>query len=228
MRPILHKLFHFLGLQPAFNPADYWEQRHQTHQDQLASVGHICQSEAENEVDYDIKIDHITSAISRALGTVKGKSILDAGCGIGILSEILVKQGANVCGVDFSQAAVSIARQRVPVGRFEDLPLELLSYEASFDGVVCMDVLFHVIDDDKWKLTFSRLAAAVKPDGSIIIQEMLDNITEESGPSHVRWRTLDHYRAFLAQLGLEISSLEKYLLPSEGVSKAILTIRHPR
>ena len=46
------------------------------------------------------------------LGSVKGKRVLDAGCGEGYLSRKLDRLGAEVTGVDFSSEMLAMARER--------------------------------------------------------------------------------------------------------------------
>lgn len=223
----MQRVGRLLVFRDSFDPAAYWESRHQRNRDSLASVGHICLSEAENEADYVEKIQHVLAALVSALGNLRGKCILDAGCGIGMLTKALVDEGAEVCAVDLSGSALSAARRRAPTARFACTPLEVLSYDRAFDAVVSMDVLFHVIDDEKWRRTLSQFAAAIKAGGVILIQEML---TEVHGPrpSHVRWRTLEDYKAALVESGLSISSVESYRLSNEHVEKSILTVRAAR
>lgn len=48
------------------------------------------------------------------LGDVKGKILLDAGCGEGYLSRMLTRQGAIVTGVDFSTTMLDMAKSRTP------------------------------------------------------------------------------------------------------------------
>ena len=54
----------------------------------------------------------LNPVLFQLLGNVKGKSILDAGCGEGYLSRLLAKQGAVVIGVDFSEEMLAIAQER--------------------------------------------------------------------------------------------------------------------
>src|SRR5688572_2649348 len=42
---------------------------------------------------------------------IKGKNVLDIGCGGGILTEALAKQGAMATGIDMSDAAIETAKQ---------------------------------------------------------------------------------------------------------------------
>ena len=54
------------------------------------------------------------------LGDVRGKRILDAGCGEGYLSRLLARRGANVTAVDYSKEMLRIAQERTP----NDLDIE--------------------------------------------------------------------------------------------------------
>ena len=207
---------------PAFDASTYWEQRHRKCGTSLRSVGHINLSDADNAADYAVKLQHMISAIARS-GALKGKAILDAGGGIGLLAEAMIDEGAEVCVADISATAIANAKRRAPTAKFECRPIETLAYQAAFDVVVCMDVLHHVVDDAKWKRVLSRLGAAVKPGGVILIQETPAEMGD--APPHVRWRTLEDYRKALAEIGFRISDVESYDLPRQAIQKTILTVR---
>lgn len=76
--------------------------------------------------------------------------ILDMGCGGGILSEALARAGANVTGVDVSQSAIQVARlhanqQGLEIAyHYGDAEEFAQAHLASFDAVVCMEMLEHV------------------------------------------------------------------------------------
>ncbi len=79
----------------------------------------------------------------------QGKSVLDLGCAGGFMAEALAERGANVRGIDPAGEAIAAAQAhaqqsghniRYDVGVGEALPYE----DASFDAVVCVDVLEHV------------------------------------------------------------------------------------
>lgn len=80
-----------------------------------------------------------------------GKRVLDLGCAGGFMAEALVARGAQVTGIDPAAQAIDAARAhaaaaghdiRYDVGVGEALPYA----DASFDAVVCVDVLEHVQD----------------------------------------------------------------------------------
>jgi ubiquinone/menaquinone biosynthesis C-methylase UbiE len=100
---------------------------------------------------------------------VKGKRVLDAGCGPGIYSEWLIEHGAEVVAVDASPKMIELARQRLgPTAdvRQADLskPLTFL-HDSSFDIVLCPLVLEYIED---WHSTFAEFYRVLRPGGHFI------------------------------------------------------------
>ena len=95
--------------------------------------------------------DGYVDAVSRALhvmGDLRGKAVLDVGCGWGGLSRVLANCGAKLTMVDPNPPHVEIARARVPdgtgiVGSGADLAGVGLA-QASFDHVFVYSVIEHV------------------------------------------------------------------------------------
>lgn len=101
---------------------------------------------------------------------VKGSLILDAACGPGKYSEILLSQGAIVTGFDISPKMIKLAQERNETqGTFfvHDLsmPFEMLRNE-SFDTVLCALALHYVED---WTLTIKEFCRVLKPNGTLVI-----------------------------------------------------------
>ena len=96
-----------------------------------------------------------------------GKDVLDLGCAGGFMSEAMAARGAVVTGIDPAAAAVDAARRHasmtgLPI-RYEVGVGEALPYvDASFDAVVCVDVLEHVADLAK---VLSEVARVLRPGG---------------------------------------------------------------
>lgn len=206
----------------SFDAEAYWENRHREYRESLKSVGHIGLTEADNLANYEIKIRHVAAALEQALGSLDGKAILDAGCGIGLLSREIVLRGGRAVGVDLSKTALARSKAYAPEAQFECHPLDLMPYESTFDGAVSMDVLFHVVDDARWKASILRLIRAVKPGGVVVIQEAFEK--GEARHPHLRWRTLEDYRQVLAETGGRIRAVETYISPREGAEKTLLIV----
>ena len=54
----------------------------------------------------------LNPAIFRLLGEVRGRSILDAGCGHGYLSRLFADRGATLVGVGVGRRAISVRHRR--------------------------------------------------------------------------------------------------------------------
>ena len=98
-----------------------------------------------------------------------GKSVLDVGCGAGLLCEPLARMGGAVTGVDAAPENAAAAKAHAALSGL-DIDYrsgELLAQGLStFDVVTCMEVIEHVSDP----ATFvALLAAHVKPDGLMIL-----------------------------------------------------------
>jgi SAM-dependent methyltransferase len=98
-----------------------------------------------------------------------GQRVLEAGCGAGRFTEVLLSTGADLYSFDYSDAvnanhANNGARQNLHLfqGDIFDIPLPA----QSFDKVLCIGVLQHTPDPEK---AFKSLAKLVKPGGQIVV-----------------------------------------------------------
>jgi glycosyltransferase involved in cell wall biosynthesis/SAM-dependent methyltransferase len=207
-------------LQP-FNPRCYWQDRHISLQGSIRAVGHIGLSETENLQDYATNADHLRAALLEKFPEPEGRLLFDAGCGIGVVSAFCADLGFAITGVDFSQAAVVQARKRVPGGEFITGAFDQVSGPPA-DVVLCLDVLFHVLDDASWTHAIKALAARLKPGGRLLILEHFPG--KASNAQHVRWRSLDAYRKAAASLGLTLSQIDTYWLRHLNAEKSLLVL----
>ena len=81
---------------------------------------------------------------------LRGRRILDAGCGTGALAVEAAKRGAEVVATDISAGLIGIARERMPASlridwRVGDMFDPALGH---FDHVIAMDVLIHYHAED--------------------------------------------------------------------------------
>jgi 2-polyprenyl-6-hydroxyphenyl methylase/3-demethylubiquinone-9 3-methyltransferase len=107
-----------------------------------------------------------------------GKTVLDVGCGGGILAESMAARGAKVTGIDLGGANIEVARLHLLESGLEvdyrEVAVEQLADEspASFDVVTCMEMLEHVPDPASVIAACGRL---VKPGGLVFLSTINRN-----------------------------------------------------
>lgn len=115
----------------------------------------------------------------KLMGDLKGKSILDVGCGDGLNAVMFAKLGAKVVGIDVSPSAIETARRRAEInGVSERITLLAAPIETAdlpprgFDLVWADAILHHVLDD--LDVVMDRLTQCAKPDGLLLFAEPIN------------------------------------------------------
>ena len=101
---------------------------------------------------------------------LSGISILDIGCGGGLLSEPLARLGANVVGIDASKKNIDVAKHHLSKSNLKieyyDVSPENFSYKKKFDVILNMEIVEHVEDIPKF---INQSAKFLKIDGIMFI-----------------------------------------------------------
>jgi SAM-dependent methyltransferase len=109
------------------------------------------------------KIDRL-----KRLGVTADASVLDFGCGVGNITELLAENFSSVVGYDPSVGSLEVARKRLPGLTFYSD--ENLLPKAKFDVVVLAGVMHHVSPDERHAV-ISRARDALKAGGRLVIFE---------------------------------------------------------
>jgi len=158
---------------------------------------------------------------------LKGATVLDVGCGGGILAESMAIEGASVTGLDRAEKALAVARLHAEKNevkieyRCDDAETWAKAHAGKYDAVTCMEVLEHVPEVAR---TIAACARMLKPGGMLFFATL--NRTVKSflmaivGAEYVlNWlpRGTHHYDKFIrpAELveairlsGLEVKDLK--------------------
>jgi 2-polyprenyl-6-hydroxyphenyl methylase / 3-demethylubiquinone-9 3-methyltransferase len=120
-----------------------------------------------------LRLDHIDAKVQ-----LRGKSVLDVGCGGGILAESMAARGANVTGIDLGDKPLKVAKLHL-LESGESVDYRMISAEDlalerphSFDLVTCMEMLEHVPDP---AATVQACATLVKPGGWVFFSTINRN-----------------------------------------------------
>jgi 2-polyprenyl-6-hydroxyphenyl methylase/3-demethylubiquinone-9 3-methyltransferase len=116
--------------------------------------------------------------ITDLAGSLTDKTILDVGCGGGILAESMAAQGARVTGIDLAEKSLAVARLHglesgVKVD-YQAVSAEAMAeqHPGRFDIVTCMEMLEHVPDPGS---IVRACATLVKPGGWVFFSTLNRN-----------------------------------------------------
>ena len=112
------------------------------------------------------------------VGSLQDKAVLDVGCGGGILSESMAREGAHVTGIDLAMRSLKIARLHsiesgVQVEYHHSSAEEFaLKHPQQFDVITCMEMLEHVPNPAS---VVAACAKLVKPGGWVLFSTLNRN-----------------------------------------------------
>ena len=120
-----------------------------------------------------LRAEYISSKVE-----LEGKTLLDVGCGGGILAEALHDKGAIVTGIDAAGPGIEIAKHHAKKNNklidYQESTAEDLIQKSSekYDVVTCLEVLEHVPDP---KLLVKTCIDLLKPNGDLFLSTINKN-----------------------------------------------------
>ncbi|WP_392566902.1 bifunctional 2-polyprenyl-6-hydroxyphenol methylase/3-demethylubiquinol 3-O-methyltransferase UbiG [Utexia brackfieldae] len=121
-----------------------------------------------------LRVEYILSQT----GDLMGKSVLDVGCGGGILTESLAKLGATTTAIDMAELSLNIAKthaqaQHLTIDyRLESIEQHLAQTSQRYDVITCMEMLEHVPDPHS---IIDSCAKLLKPQGKLFLSTINRN-----------------------------------------------------
>ncbi|MFD7406781.1 class I SAM-dependent methyltransferase [Streptomyces sp. NPDC059866] len=186
----------------------YWDTRHRDHDD-LASGGHIGLDRAGNEIFYALRLGTLLPLIGDLADESAPLFVLDAGCGKGHFARALARCGHRVDAFDASEEAVAHARAEGGGPRYAVATLDEWRSPWPYDVVLCIDVLFHVLDDQDWAAGLRNLASLVRITGRLILTDE-DIRTRRPRGDYILHRPTAEYADELQRLGLRHTRFTPY------------------
>jgi 2-polyprenyl-6-hydroxyphenyl methylase / 3-demethylubiquinone-9 3-methyltransferase len=110
---------------------------------------------------------------------LSGRRVLDVGCGGGLLTESLAREGAEVTGIDLAPGMIEVARLHAAENGlaidYRVAATEELAQKSpgGFEVVTCMEMLEHVPDPAAMTATLARLLA---PGGALFVSTLNRNL----------------------------------------------------
>lgn len=168
----------------------YWKKRVKKHGEK--SVADL--NEKKGLYDDEIRKNVFFSLIK----SVKGKKVLDVGCGTGKWDVLLAQKGAEVTGIDFVEglidaAAIKADSMGVNV-RFKTGDIaDLIPGDELYDLVISITVLQHITDEENMKKALANIHSVLKTGGQILIIEYAPKKSSHLQSSYMVFRTRDEW-----------------------------------
>ncbi|HLO34933.1 MAG TPA: class I SAM-dependent methyltransferase [Candidatus Deferrimicrobium sp.] len=195
-----------------FDAKAYWARLHE--ESSLRSVGQSGLPVELNRHLYAIARRNVLGFLRRnhAIDPPPAR-VFDAGAGTGFWTALWLSLGATtVDGCDLAPAAVERLRASLP-GAFSDGDMAdpgVVPGDASYDLVTVMNVLLHILDDDRFVAALRNVAAAVAPNGRLLLAEPV--LTRSPEPelrpgASSRARVLSRYTDVLLPAGFVLEAV---------------------
>ncbi len=148
----------------------YWERRLRTGVS-LATVGWWSFGEAFNRWMYRVRRQVFLRNVRPLVGPEA--RVLDVGSGSGFYLERWRELGvASITASDMTAAAVAALRERFDMSVEQlDIGDPDLRAQQRFDAISVMDVLFHIVDDERYRTSFRNAASLLVPGGLLIFSD---------------------------------------------------------
>ena len=111
--------------------------------------------------------------------SLKNQSILDVGCGGGLLTESLAKAGAKMTGIDLATDSIQVAKEH-SLNENLNIDYQAICIEefqkkqsSKFDAIVCMELLEHLEDPESFIETMVKV---LKPGGKLFLSTVNRNM----------------------------------------------------
>lgn len=189
-----------------FDARSYWEGR--LGQDwSLTGVGFRRMGRRFNEWAYRRRGERFEAVVREFLPDLSERRVLDVGSGTGFFLDAWMRLGAKeVVGLDLTDVAVTNLRKVFPDLDIHhgDISTGLGDLQpASFDVISAMDVLFHVVDNNRFATAISNIAELLTPGGMFVWSDLFVH-GRENVQEHFATRSLYRSEAVMDAAGFDI------------------------
>ena len=154
-----------------------------------------------------IRIKYILETLNKK--NLNNTTVLDIGCGGGLVSEGLSKIGATVTGIDFIKENIKVAKMHAKKNNLEidyfvkDFEKEKII--SKYDVIIILEVLEHL---NNWEEFIKKIKLSLNKNGTLIISTINRNLVS-------KFLTLDIGENLLKLIPLNTHTFYKFIKPEE-------------
>jgi len=176
-----------------YDAARYWDERLGKYGDNLKGAGDEGKSHEDNIQEYALDEKIFVEILKTLNLDFPNIRVLDIGCGTGFYADILQRLGVkDYTGLDITDRLFAQHRERFPEYKFIKKDITTEKVEGEYDLIIMIEVLEHIVNDDKLTFATENIKTCLADNGTFIISSIW-----EKGKKHMfyvrRW-TLEEIR----------------------------------
>lgn len=193
-----------------YNPKGYWS-KHLEENFSLEGVGFTKFGASYNKYLYKMRKKVLERVISKYKIDVPSMRILDIGCGSGFYVDIWQQKGVTyLTGIDIT--AISARELSAKYPNFDFYEADITSpalintfplSQRKFDVITAFDILFHIVDDNKFEQAIKNISMLCSEDGLVFITDVFPH-RKPYIIFHQKSRALGDYVQVLSKIGIKI------------------------
>lgn len=195
----------------SFDPVDYWNARLDK-EFTLRGVGHTMFSNHYNRWLYARKERVLSEVLGHMPEGLRGKSVLDIGCGTGFFVHRYLNVGARVTGIDISRKSIAALSDKYPEADFKELNIAGPGGNLpgkTYDIINMWDVMYHIIDDAGFARACENIAGLSHEGTRFVVTDLFASDQVIQPAEHVVFRPRKVYTEVLGRLGF----VEEHTIP---------------
>jgi len=163
--------------------AEWFDRSAKHYKDPMMKMAYYLDGQTGTPVSLEV-MQATSRDIWNKLMTQPQHTVLDVGCGVGLFIKEYAARAKNIIGTDTSLQMIKAAQKNNPRNDFFVCAADQLPFnDRQFDRLLCYGVFHYLPDEKTVKHTVAEFVRVVKPDGLIVIGDVLAETSPFSGPS---------------------------------------------
>jgi 2-polyprenyl-3-methyl-5-hydroxy-6-metoxy-1,4-benzoquinol methylase len=158
------------GKKKDYDAKKYWHDRFVKYNDSIVGPGSEALSEDENNKMYDDAKNIFLNVCDKQGIDFKKNKICEIGLGNGFYTEVFNAKGTlNYCGYDIADVLIPKLSNRFPQFKFKLKDISTESIDDKYDFITLIDVLQHIVNEDKCEFALKNIAEHLNVGGTFFI-----------------------------------------------------------